>query len=195
MSVPGRLADVLDQSLQDTGQVLSNCHTITLLILEKKSDLIPMQKVLFLGYRFDLVSLHVTPTLDRHRKIQAIIQSLLNRLGWGHARMWQILLGLFAATDKLVPLVCLHTCEDQHCMSQHWDFNPSTSDTWIPISSAADEGLQWWMSRHNVRMGAREIPKDPDAHLFMDASNTGWGAHWNSSVAHGPCLLHWTPPR
>ncbi|KAI0228108.1 hypothetical protein LSAT2_021404 [Lamellibrachia satsuma] len=60
-------------------------------------------------------------------------------------------------------------------MSQHWDFNPSTSDMWIPISPAADEGLQWWKSRHNVRMGARVIPKDPDAHLFMDASNKGCG--------------------
>ena len=107
MSVPGRLADILDQSLQDTGQVLSICHTIALLILEKKSDFIPMQKVLFLGYRFDLVSLHVTPTLDRHRKIQGIIQSLLNRLRWGHARMWQILLGLFAATEKLAPWFAL----------------------------------------------------------------------------------------
>ena len=33
---------------------------------------------------------------------------------------------------------------------------------------------------HNVRMGPLVIPKDPDAYLFMDASNIGWGAHWNS---------------
>ena len=72
--------------------------------------------------------------------------------------MWQILLGLFVATEKL----------------QHWDFNPSTSDMGIPISTVADEDLQWWMSGYNVLMGARVIPKDPDAYFFMDALNIGW---------------------
>ena len=71
--------------------------------------------------------------------------------------------------EILVPLVCLHTCEAQHCMSQHWDFNPSTSDMWIPISSAADEDLQWWMLGHNVRIGDRVIPKYPDPQWFTYA--------------------------
>ena len=57
MLVPGRLADILDQSLRDTGQVLSICHTMALLIHEKKFDL-------FLGYHFNLVSFHVTPTIS-----------------------------------------------------------------------------------------------------------------------------------
>ena len=87
--------------------------------------------------------------------------------------MWQILLSLFAATEKLVPLGCLHTREAHYCISQHWDFNLSTSDMWIPISPAASEDLQWWMSGHNVLMGARVIPKDPGARLFTDALNIG----------------------
>ena len=52
-----------DQCLRDTGQVLQLCHTMDLLIHEKKSDLIPTQKFIFLGYQFDLTSFKVTPTL------------------------------------------------------------------------------------------------------------------------------------
>ena len=89
-----------DQYLRDTVQVLNFCHTMGLLIHNKKSELIPIQKFLFLGYQFDLVSFQVTPTLDRYRKIKALICSFLLSQG-GCAHTWQILLGLFASTDKL----------------------------------------------------------------------------------------------
>ena len=52
----------------------------------------------------------------------------------------------------------------------------------------ADEDLQRWMPGHNVLMGAWVIPKDPDAYLFTDASNIGWGAHWNSLTVSGVWL-------
>ena len=41
--------------------------------------------------------------------------------------------------------------------------NVEKRDMWIPISHAVDEDLQWCMLGHNVLMGARVIPKDPDA--------------------------------
>ena len=59
-----------DQCLRDTVQVLNLCHTMGLLIHDKKSELIPKQKFFFLGYQFDLVSFQVTPTLDRYHKIK-----------------------------------------------------------------------------------------------------------------------------
>jgi len=69
------------------------------LIHNKKSELIPKQKFLFLGYQFDLVSFQVTPTLGRYHKVKALIRSFLLNQG-GCAHTWQILLGLFAATEK-----------------------------------------------------------------------------------------------
>ena len=70
--------------------------------------------------------------------------------------------------------------EAQHCISQHWDFNVSTSNLWIPLSPTAKEDLQWWTSAHNVLRGAPITPTEPDTQLFMDASNIGWGPHWNA---------------
>ena len=47
---------------------------------------------------------------------------------------------------------------------------------WIPLSSMAQEELQWWMSAHNVLTGAPVTPTEPDTQLFTDASNIGWVA-------------------
>ena len=58
--------------------------------------------------------------------------------------MWQILLGLFVATEKLVPLCRFHTRKAQHCISQHWDFSPSTSgrrgSTMVDVGTHCSDG-------------------------------------------------------
>ena len=74
-----------NQCLRDTVQVLNLCRTIGVLIHDKKSELIPKHKFLFLGYQFDLDSFQVIPTLDRYNKIKAMIRSfLLNQGGCAH---------------------------------------------------------------------------------------------------------------
>jgi len=108
---------------------------------------------------------------------------LLNQGGCAHT--WQILLGHFTATEKLVPLGRLHTREAQHCISQHWDFNTLTSNLWIPLSPPAEEDLQWWKSAHNILRGTPVTLTEPDNQLFTDASNIGWGAHWNTLTVSG----------
>ena len=50
----------------------------------------------------------VTPTLHQYHMIKALIRSFLLIQGW-YAHTWQIRLGLFASTEKLVPLGRLHT--------------------------------------------------------------------------------------
>ena len=95
------------------------------------------------------------------------------------------MLGLFASTEKLVPLGWLHTREAQHCIFQHWHFDALTSNTWIPLSPTAEEKLQWWMSAHNVLRVAPVTLTEPDTQLFTDASNIGWGAHWNALTVSG----------
>jgi len=158
-----------DQCLRDTVQVLSLCHTMGVLIHDKKSELIPKQKFLFLGYQFDLVSFQVTPTLDRYQNIRALIRSFLLSQG-GCAHTWQILLGLVASTEKLVPLGRLHTHKTQHCISQYWEFVALTSNLWIPLSPPAVEDLQWWKSAQIVLRGAPVTMTGADTHLFTDAS-------------------------
>ena len=121
--------------------------------------------------------------MDRCQKIKALIRSfLLSQRGCAHT--WQILLGLFASTEQLVPLGRLHAREAQHCTSQHWDFDALTSNLWIPLPPA-EEDLQWWKSAHNVLRGAPVTQTAPDTQLFTDASNIGWGARWNALTVSG----------
>ena len=119
-----------------------------LLIHDKKSELIPKQKVLFLGYQFDLVSFQVTLTLDRYHKSSTdlLIPAKPRRMCSYVADPARSL----ASTEKMVPLGRLHTCETQHCVSQHWDFNVLTSNLWIPLSPTAEEDFQWWKSAYHV---------------------------------------------
>ena len=138
-----------DQCLQNTVQVLNLCHTMGLLIHDKKSELIPKHKFIFLGYQFDLVSFQVTPTLDRYHKIKAPIRSFLLSQG-GCAHTWQILLSLFVATEKLVPLGRLHTRKAQHCISQHWDFDALTSKLWIPLPPPWSRKISNGGSQHTM---------------------------------------------
>ena len=149
-----------DQCLRDTVQVLNLC----LLIHDKKLELIPKQKFLFLGYQFDLVSFQVTPTLDRYHKSKALIRSFLLSQG-GCAHTWQILLGLFASTEKngssgkaahpRSPTLHLSTLGFQ-CFNQN---------LWILLSPTAEEDFQWWKSAHNVLRGAPVTMTEPDAQI------------------------------
>ena len=136
-----------DQCLHDNVQVLNLCHTMGRLIHDKKSELIPN--------RNSFSGIPVGPSFLSQN--QALICSFLLSQG-GCAHTWQILLGLFASTEKMVPLGRLHTREAQHCISQHWDFNVLTSNLWIPLSPMAEEDFQWWKSAHNVLRGAPVTP-------------------------------------
>ena len=114
------------QSMQQNNVVEIVCNTASpgfysylFLVPKKLGGWRPVIDLSFLNF------FQVIPTLDRCHKIKALIHPFLLSQG-GCAHMWQILLCLFAATEKLVPLGWLHTREAQHCISQHWDFNAST---------------------------------------------------------------------
>ena len=61
-------------------------------------------------------------------------------------------------------------------------FNQQLVDS---LSPTAKEDFQWWKSAHNVLRGAPVTPIEPDTQLFTDASNIGWGTHWNASTVSG----------
>jgi len=77
-----------------------------------------------------------------HHKSTELIQSILLQ------QAAQILLRIFAATEKLFPPGRLHTWEFQHCVSQHWDFNMLMNDLQIPLSS---------LQRRTSHGGCRDI--------------------------------------
>ena len=70
-----------------------------------------------------------------------------------------------------------------------WDFDPLTSNQFVPLSPLAHSDLSWWMWEYNVFQGSPIVHPDPTAHFLTDASQLGWGAHWGTRTISG----RWTP--
>ncbi len=85
----------------------------------KKSDLRPSRDFLFVGYRFVTDLNLVLPSRDRVSKVVDLGHRFL-RVPVQPASQLQSLLGLFSATEKLVPLGRLHMRELQHDLWSQW---------------------------------------------------------------------------
>ena len=109
-----------DQCLRDTVQVLNPCHTMGVFIKKNETD--PKTEIPFSGIPVRPGFLPSHSNSGSTSQNQALVCSFLQSQG-GCAHTWQILLGLFASTEKMVPLGRLHRREAQRCISQHWDFN------------------------------------------------------------------------
>ena len=91
--------------------------------------------------------------------------------------MWQILLGLFASTEKLISLGRIHTHKAQHCISQDWEFVTLTSNLWIPLSPPEEEDLQWWKSAHSSE-GSSCYPDRTKHPVVLRCIEIGCGSLW-----------------
>ena len=169
-----------DQCLRDTVQVLNLCHTMDLLIDDKKSELIPKQKFLFSGIP---VRPGFLPGHSNSGSVSQIKHSFLLSQG-GCAYAWQILLGL-----------CVHRKNGSFGMAAHQQsptlhlstlgfqcFNQQFVDTSFPHG-----GGRFPMVEISTQCseGSPSYPDKTDTRLFTDALNIGWGAHWNALTVSG----------
>ena len=121
---------------------------------------------------------------------QALICLFLLSQG-GCAHTWQILLGLFASTEKMIPLEWLHTCEAQHCIS-HQCFN---QNLWILLSPMAEEDFQWRKSAHNVLRGALVTLTNQTlscSRMHRTSAGEHIGMHWRCPVYGQQPRKHFT---
>ena len=81
------------------------------------------------------------------------------------------LIGLLAATEKMVPEGYLHMRPFQFHLKEHWRF-PQSLDTLLPWTET-------------ISAGADLHPKDHIIQLFTDASNEGWGTHLEQTSTKG----------
>ena len=171
-----------------TRRVLALCDQMGLLVNHRKSALVPTQEFVFLGYDFCLATFLCFPPQKRMQKIWDLIREIIRRRG-AQARIWQVLLGLLASSEKMVPLGRLHMREIHFSLRACWDFDLLTSNQFVPLSPLAHSDLSWWMWEYNVFQGSPIVHPDPTAHFLTDASQLGWGAHWGMRTISG----RWTP--
>jgi hypothetical protein len=138
--------------------------------------LTPLQDFVFLGYRFLLRLAKVFPTSERFQKILLIAAKFLRSQNLP-ARLWQRLLGLLAATERLVPQGLLHMRPIQLHLHHEWNQLSQLQSVPVFIPASVKTEIQWWMVPAHVLCGVPLRHPEPHFQLMTDASLHGWGAH------------------
>ena len=93
------------------------------------------------------------------------------------AQTFLSLLGKLIAAADFVFLGRLHLQPLQMCLLSVWRPHILPFNHQVPINSMIQFHLKRWMDTNRFVQGTPIHPPDPNAFLFMDASNYGWGAY------------------
>ena len=116
----------------NTRSIVEVTQQLGFLINFKKSELVPKKEFCFLGYLFKLDMGIVVPTEERWEKIQKKILRFLS-VDSVEAEEWQSLLGVLAATEKLVKLGMLHMRPIQVGLLDQWSPFWGNPKDYVPV--------------------------------------------------------------
>ena len=161
---------------QSVRELLSVCHTLEIVINEKKSDLVPSQAAKYLGMTIDTGAGKVFPSLARVEKFLSVAERFCSMQS-PPAQLWQVILGHLASLERLVPHGRLRMRSLQWHLKTQW--SPESDPPSLPVAlpEEARRDLSWWMVKDHLLTGVRFGTPAPDLHLYSDASSSGWGAH------------------
>ena len=168
--------------------VLRLCSRLGLRVNFLKSDLVPAQDFIFLGYRFQTQLNRVYPTSKRLDSLVPLLASFLT-IKSHTALQWEKLLGLLAATEKLVPLGRCHMRGIQRCLATQWDCANQSPLFPVLVDWQAKQDLLWWSAPDTLQVGVPTHPLQWELQVVTDSSTTGWGAHYLDEVVSG----EWSP--
>ena len=177
--LPGRLVGSFlfgEEGNQSVRELLSLCHTLGIVINEKKSDLVPSQAAKYLGMTIDTGAGKVLPSLARVEKFLSVAERFCSMQS-PPAQLWQVILGHLASLERLVPHGHLRMRSLQWHLRTQW--SPESDPPLLPVAlpEEARRDLSWWMVKDHLLTGVRFGTPAPDLHLYSDASSSGWGAH------------------
>ena len=177
------LATSYDLALEQTLRFVEKCVDLGLLVNLKKSELVPVQVIQFLGFQLDFTRAMVFPTQERMQAVQKTIRSLLTARTPTTARA-ESLRGKLTALEKAVPYGRLNYRHFQRCVTiaLHRGRHPSQT---LTLTAAARQDLRWWLTPANVTPGTPFVRPTHTVEVQTDASSHGWGAHVQQQVLRG----------
>ena len=164
------------EAKQAVQSLFSLCHTLGIVINEKKSDLTPSQTAKYLGMAIDTEAGKVFPSLARVEKFLTVAESFC-AMDAPPAQLWQVILGHLASLERLVPHGRLRMRTLQWHLKAHWSTESDPPLLPVPLPREVRRDLSWWMVRDHLLTGVRFGTPAPDLHLYSDASCSGWVAH------------------
>ena len=158
------------EAKQAVQSLLSLCHTLGIVINEKKSDLVSSQTAKYLGMTIDTEAGKVFPSLARVEKFLTVAESFC-ALDAPPAQLWQVILGHLASLERLVPHGRLRMRTLQWHLKAHWSPESDPPSLRVPLPREVRRDLSWWMVRDHLLMGVRFGTPAPDLHLYSDESS------------------------
>lgn len=151
-------------------------HSLGIKVIWEKSQLVPTQRIQFIGAMLDSLKTHVFLPHNWAEKLWLAIANLhSHRLT---TALWvQQLLGHTAAGISIVPYAKSHMRCLQIDFQQHLKPNWHPQNWCIWLWSHVKLSIIWWSISSNVFLGMPFHPPPPTITLTTDASLMGWGAH------------------
>ena len=166
-----------EQVLLALETVLQLCRSLGIVVSWEKSQLIPTQRMVYLGVILDSISL--SPALKRVEKLLSIGDVFLS-CARQPVSSWLELLGVLSSMIQLVPRGRLLMRSLQFTLRRHWDHvDQSVLVEWSP---EIRQDLDWWLDRERLELGVSLEQVSPQLDLWSDASDVGWGAHLGEEV-------------
>ena len=171
-----------EQVLLALRTVLRLCRSLGIVVNWEKSQMIPTQRMVYLGVILDSISFRASPALKRVEKLLSIGDEFLS-----YARQpvssGLKLLGVLSSMIQLVPGGRLRMRSLQLALRRQWDHvDQSILVEW---SQEIRQDLDWWLDHNRLELGISLEQVSPQLELWSDASDVGWGAHLDESVTSG----------
>ncbi|KAM4702972.1 uncharacterized protein WCC33_011531 [Rhinophrynus dorsalis] len=157
------------------------------LINWEKSELIPSQRIQFLGFIVDSLQASLSLPGSKIRMIRKEIRSIL-RLEQFSLRKLARVVGLLSASIQAIFPGPLHYRALQRLKTLHLRRSLGYTDI-ITLSSDAREELIWWLKHLDAWNGKAIFGMIPDLVIESDASMLGWGARLGNLSTGGK----WSP--
>ena len=180
-----------EQVLLSLRTVLQLCNSLGIVVNWEKSQLVPTQRICYLGVLLDSISFRASPAQKRVDKLLSIGDVFLSSVEQP-AKSWLELLGVLSSLTQLIPGGRLRMRSFQFVLHRHWDRrDPEALVRWSP---EIEQDLLWWLNRERLELGVSLVQVSSQLDLWSDASDVGWGAHlggqvvsglWSQEEAHG----------
>ena len=164
-----------EQVLLALRTVLQLCNSLGIVVNWEKSQLVPTQRICYLGVLLDSISFRASPAQKRGDVFLSSVEQ--------PAKSWLELLGVLSSLTQLIPGGRLRMLSFQFLLHRHWDWrDPDALVRWSP---EIEQDLLWWLDRERLELGVSLVQVSPQLDLWSDASDVGWGAHLGGQVVSG----------
>lgn len=183
------VAETKRRAIEATSTTLALLERLGWLINREKSQLVPSQRLVYLGADLDFTSGSIAPSQIRVSSLVSLARRILGKTSTT-AKEWQRLLGMMASVTDMLDLGLLRMRPLQRYLGSLYDQQTDRQSTEVPLQEGCRPFLSWWTRPSNVSSGRPFQDRRPKATVTTDASLLGWGATFNAQVTSGRWNQH-----